>query len=229
MDTKRQKTKETYNAIAKVYTEDFGKDNEHFDIFIDRLISDLKSLDQTKMVIDLGSGPGNVIDYLLSHNISNPITAVELSDAFAEILQTKFKTSEQVRVIHGDMIKYVESLPSKSVAAYIANYSIIHIPDNEIEKLFRELKRTLVRNGIFTFSVWGGTEKGMQPEPYQVQRDSRLDHPEKLESYMNNFTEIELKKRLEAQGFKVLDIRSFTITPLPGEFNQPKIWVYVRV
>ena len=110
MDKKREKTKEAYDAIAQLYTEDFGKDNEHFSIFIDRLIRDLNTLDKTKMVIDLGSGPGNVIDYLLLHKVKNPITGVEISNMFAEKLTTRFKNNQQVRIIRGDMIKYIDSL-----------------------------------------------------------------------------------------------------------------------
>lgn len=226
MDKKREKTKETYDAIAQLYTEDFGRDKEHFDIFIDRLIRDLNTLDKTKMVIDLGSGPGNVIDYLLSHKVKNPITGVELSDAFTEKLRAKYERNPQVRIIHGDMTKYIESLPDASVAVYIANYSIIHIPDDEIDGLFRELQRTLLPGGFLTFSVWGGLEKGMQPQPYQAQKDPRFNFPRKLESYLNNFTEEELKRRLSSAHLKIKTIRSFITPPVRGEFNQPKVWVY---
>lgn len=229
MDIKKLNTQQAYNAIAEIYNSDFGKDREFFDIFLDPAINDIVNKNISGEIIDLGSGPGNVVDYLLEKELENRIIAVDFAEKFCHLLQTKYSNVPQVKVVNDDMVRFMTNHTiSNTIALVIANYSFIHVPDNEFDGLLRNIYLSLVRGGYLVFAVWGGKHKGMEPEPYQVQQDQRLKVDIKLESYMNNFSEAELKERLKSSGFDISVIKSFKTPPLPGEFNQPKIVAYSR-
>jgi SAM-dependent methyltransferase len=228
MDQRKQLTQKNYSGIADLYTADFGADNEHFDEFIDPLIKEIEQKGLLGQIIDLGSGPGNVIDYLLKFNPDNELIAVDFTPEFCKKLKIKYQKNEKVKVVQGDFVQYVSSQPINSVVAYIASYSVIHVPDEEIGEFFKSLHSSLVVGGLFAFSVWEGEKKGMEKEPYQVQHDNRLQVQENLESYLNNFTEDELRERLSKAGFSILKSQAFAPTAAPGEFPQGKVWILAK-
>jgi len=136
------------------------------------------------------------------------------------------KHKDNIEVKCEDMVSYLDETKSASIGAYIAKYSIIHIPDEEVDGLFENIKRTLVSNGLFLMSCQKGTFKGMEQEPYQQQKDERLQTDEKLEFYINYFVEEELKIRIEKAGLKVLLLNTFESQP--GEMQVSKIWILAQ-
>jgi SAM-dependent methyltransferase len=228
MDTRKEKTREAYNAIASIYEEDFGKDREYFNLFILPILFDIRKHHLAGPIVDLGSGPGNVVDYLVENEVENQIIAVDFAAKFCELLQEKFQETPKVKVAESDMIQFVANQPPDSIAAYIANYSLIHVPDESFDELLRSMYQTLEIGGYLAFAVWGGIKKQMEPVPYQVQSDLRLQSETVLESYMNNFTVDELRGRLTHAGFVDIFLKTFKTDPLPGEFDQPKIIGYAK-
>jgi SAM-dependent methyltransferase len=224
LDAKREKTKQTYDAIWQLYRDDYGKDYDHFEI-VDRLISAIAGRNLTALPhADLGSGPGNVVDYLLEKGL-NRIDAVDFSDAFADYLAGKYSGDGRVRVIRGDMVSYVGALPASSVSSVTASYSVIHIPDGEVDGLFAGITRALVPGGVFVMSCHKGTRKDFAAEPYQTGGDTRLTVREPLTSYLNCFTEAELERRLTAAGLHVRLARTYFVPPAANDFAAEKIWV----
>ncbi|MFC1653489.1 methyltransferase domain-containing protein [Patescibacteria group bacterium] len=226
MDSKKKSTQQTYSSIASLYTEDFGKDREDFEIFIYKAIDRLKTLSLKGSVVDLGSGPGNVVDYLIEKGVDNKIIANEFTPEFSKALEEKYSQSNQVSINSEDMVKFVPSLKESSISLYIANYSIIHIPDDEVDPLFNEIYKTLEPKGLFVLAVWGGSKKDMEEEPYQIENDKRLNTNKKLLSYMNNFSKDEMKHRLTNAGFTSIETKVLETEPVPGSFNQPRILAF---
>jgi SAM-dependent methyltransferase len=232
-DPRKHLTQHNYSGIADLYTIDFGSDREHFADFLVPLIDQIKKKGLAGPIIDLGSGPGNVIDYVLEFPLKNPLVAVDFTPEFCEKLRSKYHGNDRVLLVYGDFVEYVATQPHNSVAAYLANYSIIHVPDEEVDGFFTSLYESLAPGGMFVCSVWEGEKKGMEHEPYQVQHDPRLQVRENLESYLNSFTENELRSRLEEAGFSIVKSEVFLPTaslvsataPEPGEFLQRKLWV----
>src|SRR5260221_2751000 len=182
MDLRKKLTQQNYSGVANLYTADFGNDNEHFDFFINPLVLNLTENSLTGSIVDLGTGPGNVIDYLLRLDVTNKIIGVDFTQEFCANLKMKYQDSKQIEIICNDFVQFVSGLPNNSVSAYTANYSIIHVPNEELDDLFENIQRSLQKNGMFAFSVWKGTKKGMDLEPYQTQHDPRLKVNEQLES-----------------------------------------------
>jgi SAM-dependent methyltransferase len=228
MDSRIKKTQDAYNAIAKIYEQDFGNDNEFFDLFV---LPVAKGLSENKLsghIVDLGSGPGNVVDYLVSTGVTNEIVAVDFASRFCDLLRKKYVNNPRIEVVEGDMIAFVEKQAADSISAYVANYSLIHVPDEDFDSFVKSVYRSLQPGGYLSLAVWGGNTKQMELEPYQVQHDPRLHNDVILESYLNNFSENELLTRLKSAGFIDIFLKTFQTEPLPGEFNQPKIIGYAK-
>lgn len=224
MDLRKVSTQNNYAKVAQLYAQDFGEDQEHFDRFIKNTVELITNRNLTGEIIDLGSGPGNVIDYLLEFSLKNQLVALDFVPEMIEMLMTKYKKYPSIRVIEKDMNTYIQELDDQSVAAHIANYSVIHLLDDEVDAFFGNIHRTLQYQGLFTFSVFKGSNKGMEPEPYQQENDHRLQVTEKLESYLNNFTENELQESLVKVGLQILEMKTFEPEHRPGEYPQAKIW-----
>lgn len=221
-DNRKIQTQKDYGTISDMYHADFGSDTEHFDLIDNALIFlEAHGLKDTA-VVDLGSGSGVVTTYLLEKGFKN-ITAVDLTPEFCEIITRKH--GNNVDVICEDMTQYLRESKTSSIGGYFANYSIIHVPDEEVDQLFTDIKRTLVLGGLFLMSCHKGTFKGMEQEPYQQQKDTRLTSDKKLETYMNYFTEEELKNRINKAGLKIITMETYQAKIVPGEINVPKIWL----
>ncbi len=226
----KQKTKEDYSAISELYITDFSTDHSHFE-----LIDELIQLQRERRLLlkptfDLGCGPATITSYLINKGLSN-IVAVDITPEFCEYVEEKFKNPPPfvyLQVIEGDMVDVVnEALVTHKncTAAVIAGFSIIHIPDNEVDSLLNSIFKLLCPGGLFYMSCHEGTHKGMQTEPYSMQNDKRLKTQERLEVYMNYFTESELQKRIENAGFQIRTLDRREADVMPGEIPVAKLQV----
>ena len=222
-DLRKTKTKNDYAIISSMYEDDFGKDYDHFD-FIDQTLFSLEESNIKLPIVDLGSGPGVVARFLEGRGVAN-IISVDITPEFCQMTKTN---TRYTKVICEDMVSYVDKQKDQSIGAYIANYSIIHIPDEEVDILLQNIHRSLTVNGIFMMSCHRGIFKGMEQEPYQTQNDSRLNNSEKLETYMNYFTPEELKERIHASGLIIVRLETYKTKDVPGELPVPKIWLLAK-
>jgi SAM-dependent methyltransferase len=224
LDERKQKTQRDYSVINALYRDDFGKDFAHFEL-IDSVLRTIKQnqLDHLP-IVDLGCGPGTVTDYLVEKGIENSI-AVDITPEFCEMVRSAHPS---VKVICADMVDYLHTAPNSSIGAYIANFSIIHVPGEELDVVFQDVQQSLVGGGFFVMSCHKGTYKGMEVDPYVTQKDKRLRTTEELSTYMNYFTEEELKNRLVKVGLRIVEIQTFVQEIAPGEIDVPKIWVVAK-
>lgn len=230
MDIRKKQTRQNYNEIAQLYTEDFGTKIIFFDKFLDPLAISLRKNNLIKSVIDLGSGSGNVIDYLVKLGVQNEMVGVDFSKNFCNILKKKYRKNKNIKVVYKDFVDYVARQKDDSVSAYISNYSTIHVLDEEIDFLMKNIYRSLEKNGLVVFSVYEGNKKGMELEPYQLNKDPRFKTKvrEYLSSYINNFTKEELKKMFTKIGFKIIKLEKYQLEEMFGEYNQPEFWILAQ-
>jgi SAM-dependent methyltransferase len=230
MDTRKKQTQQNYNEIAQLYTEDFGTKIIFFDKFLDPLAINLRKNNLIKSVIDLGSGSGNVIDYLIKLGVENKMIAIDFSKRFCNILKKKYRKNKNIKVVYKDFVDYVAKQKDDSVSAYVSNYSTIHVLDEEIDYLMKNIYRSLEKEGLVVFSVYEGNKKGMELEPYQLNKDPRFKTKVKktLSSYMNNFTKEEIKKMFISVGFKIVKLEKYQLEEKFGEYNQPEFWILAQ-
>jgi len=226
MDIRKKHTQKTYSVIHHLYTEDFEKNYENFHL-IDEFLKLIKLHKLQKYpLVDLGSGPGNVTDYILNKkNTISSIVAVDFERNFYEKLKIKYQKFNQVKVVHEDILDFTAKQKNNSIGAYIASYSLIHIPDLEIDELFLFINRSLAKKGLFLFSCYRGTKKELEQVSYQVYRDTRLQHDETLLLYMNYFSEDELRDRLLKARLEIIKMEILSPSSGKGAFPHKQIWV----
>ena len=93
MDIRKKHTQKTYSVIHHLYTDDFEKNYENFHL-VDDLLNLVKHHKLQKYpVIDLGSGPGRVINYILKkdHKLTS-IIGVDFEKNFYERMKKKYQS-----------------------------------------------------------------------------------------------------------------------------------------
>lgn len=226
MDIRKKHTHKTYSIITPLYIEDFEKNFENFHYIDDTLkLKDLRKLTDYPTV-DLGSGPGTVIDYLLKKSKKHiPLIAVDFNQHFCERMNKKYAIHDHIKIVCEDITSFVKGERTSSIGVYLASYSLIHIPDSEIDEFLKNIQRSLVKNGLFLFSCYKGTHKGLELERYQVIGDSRLRHDSTLLCYMNYFTEFELEDRLTKVGIQIIKMETLPASKNEKDISHDQIWV----
>jgi len=176
MDVK--KLKDTYNKIAKDYTEDHAKDTWDDD-FIDYFSRELPS---EATILDLGCGPGT--DAVKLANKGLKIYGFDLSE---ELLKIASKRLPKAVFSQGDML---EGLPYENefFDGVFSKASLLHIPKDKIEIVLKEIIRVLKKNGILHIA----TKKGMGEKEirendygYEYERFFSYWQPEEVKSIFN--------------------------------------------
>lgn len=181
MDT-TQLVKNTYNQIADSYTD------RYFDIssdipLIDRLLS---LLPEQAKILDLGCGPGNFTQYLVSKGFITE--GIDISEAMLTIAKQHLP---QVPFVQGNM----SALPytDESFDAVVSAYSLIHIAQADIPNTLMGIKRVLKKNGLILVLAQIGNSDQMIAEPLQP----------KLQNFVNFFRLEQLAKAFQEQGFQI--------------------------
>lgn len=228
-DHPKEKTKQNYSIISPLYISDFGSEYSNFEL-IDKFVQLQRERRLLiKNTLDLGCGPGTITDYLIKKGVWS-VVAVDITPEFCEYVREKFNDlrGAYVEVVEDDMVDFVkEIMPGyrNIIGGVVAGFSIIHIPDDEVDELLADIYVLLTPGGLFYMSCHEGTFKGMEIEPYVQQGDKRLKVQERLEIYMNYFTEQELRDRITRAGFTIIDLIRTKPPVIPGEIPVTKLQV----
>ena len=197
MGSRRSPLRRSYDRVARPYAERFADELAHkpFDRdFLDRLAAGLPVPGWT---VDLGCGPSQIGGYLVARRLQ--VLSVDLSEAM--LGQARVLRPEAV-CAQADM----RALPlaSRSVAAVVAFYSLIHIHQTELGATLREIHRVLSPGGRFALAVHIGTET--------VHRDEMLGEPVDIDFFL--FDPEVLARDVGRAGFTVQRVE--TRDPYPG-------------
>ena len=148
-------TRATYDTVAAAYAERFGDElvAEPLDRALLGAFAELVAATGTAGdVADLDCGPGHVGAYL--HGLGLPVVGVDLSPAMIDIAAA---TYPELRFQVGSMLDL--DIPDASLAGVVAFYSIIHIPTEQLPRVFAEIHRVLSPGGrvLVAFQTGDGT------------------------------------------------------------------------
>jgi ubiquinone/menaquinone biosynthesis C-methylase UbiE/protein tyrosine phosphatase (PTP) superfamily phosphohydrolase (DUF442 family) len=101
-------------------------------------------------VVEAGSGPGEITAYLKDRGLD--ITGIDLSPQMVAIAR---RTNPAIRFDVGSMTAIAR--PDASLAAVVAWYSIIHVPDEEIPAVLGEFRRVLRPGGHLALAFQVGS------------------------------------------------------------------------
>lgn len=185
---KRENVKRDYDLIAEQYSNEFGtglKDKEIVDKF-------MELINTNSNIIDLGGGPGQVTKYL----IDNGYDAV-CYDFSKEMMKNALRLYPNLPYILDDIININNHFSNNSVDGIVALYSLFHIPNEELKKLFNNIYSTLKENGIFCFSFQLGNGESLVDEPYLKENGKKV-------LYMNYVTKEKIYSLLDDNNFEII-------------------------
>ena len=167
--------------------------------------------------LDLGSGAGNNLSFLLKYGFKN-IDSIEGSQTACKIQLKKFKKKKQVKIFNTDFNKF--KFKKNYYDLILDRGSITHNKLNDIQKILLKISKSLSKEGYF-FSVMFSSQSSYTPK----KRDSLafkkiLD--EKIGLRTNFFNETKIKKLLK--NFKIINLtlqKNETKIPLK---NNISVW-----
>lgn len=198
MENFKEKTIETYNKIAP----SFSKANfDHF--WIDEL-EQFKKLINGKKVIDIGCGAGRDASAFLTEGFD--YIGVDASEKMLEVARNRVPRGRFKQMDFFNL-----KFPDNTFDGFWAAASFLHIPKNEIKRALQEAKRVTRFSGAGFVSVKEKTtiDEGMVNE----------NKHGGISRYFSFYTQPELKKILEEEGFTLLE----TITH--QESDSPTNWL----
>lgn len=145
-------TRDGYNRLAADYAEMFRNDlaRRTWDRALLSGFAELVHADPGP-VLEVGSGPGEVTAYLKSLDLD--VTGLDLSPQMVAIARHEHPS---ISFETGTMTAIAR--PDASLAAVVAWYSLIHIPDEEIPAVLREFRRVLRPGGHLALAFQVGDE-----------------------------------------------------------------------
>jgi ubiquinone/menaquinone biosynthesis C-methylase UbiE len=151
-------TRTAYDTVAESYAdlvrdELEGRHLEHalLATFADRV--------STGGVLEVGCGTGRITDQL--HRLGLDVAGMDLSPNMIEVAQ---REHPHLRFDVGSM----EALDAgdSSLAGIVAWYSIIHTPPHQLSKIFAELHRVLMPEGLLLLAFQAGNERVRLEQAY---------------------------------------------------------------
>lgn len=179
--------KKAYKKIAHSYKRKVkSADLDHR--FIERFLAVLKP---RKMILDLGTGTGNIANELsVKHQLK--VTAVDISPEMIKIAK-KNHPNLNIKLMDLRNLKFKSKFD-----AVFANYSLIHILETDIPKTIKGIYKVLKPKGYFYLALQEPKNKNQKDGYYPVVYNPRI----KL--FINLFRERKMKSYLKKAGFKIL-------------------------
>lgn len=173
----------TYNKIAKIYT------NKYFEDLVDSPFIDkfLSLLPQSARILDIGCGPGNFTGYIKKKGFF--VEGIDLSKEMLKVARQKVPEGK-FQIMDMRDLKFQD----ENFDGLLAAYSLIHIPSEEMTKTLRGFYRILKIEGLILIIAQAGEPDRIVDEP--------LLKGEKI--FVNFFTRNRLAKFLNESGFKII-------------------------
>ncbi len=173
----------TYDAIAKQFDEAYCK-TIYFQKQFDKFVAKLKP---SSKIIDIGCGTGHIAKYLSDKGFQ--VTGIDFSKLMLEIARKRCKNCN---FILADIAEF--NYGAELYDAAILSFSIIHLKDEEIEKVLKKTYSALKTGSCAFIAVIEGEGEKTIPEPLNP----------KHALYFHYFTKPQIKAVLENQSFKIV-------------------------
>lgn len=178
-------TAEAYKKVAEQYqAATVGKNvaQKQLDEFI-------SMVNPPAQVLDVGCGPGNDTKYL---SAKYAVTGIEMVKRFADMASVETPNAE---IINADITTY--DLPKNKYKGIWARDSLHHIPEENLDPVFKKLSDGLVENGVLYVIVREG-----EGEIYEREKKRYAD----MKRFYHLFTVEELESRARKAGLSVVKI-----------------------
>lgn len=181
---------DAYEKIAEDYSTTVKSD--HFDHrYIEKFLFLFKP---QQKILDIGAGTG-ALSVEMKENHGLDVTAIDFSK---EMLDIAHQNHPDLKMIQMDLRKL--DFVDDCFDGVFANYSLIHVPEKDIETSLAGIFRVLKTGGYAYFAL--------QEPVTSTDKDGYFSvaYKPEVKMFINLFTEAEIKKYLEGAGFTILNI-----------------------
>jgi SAM-dependent methyltransferase len=188
MNDANQSIRESYDRVADEYTRHIFDElrNKPLDQeLLRRFAADVGS----GQVCDMGCGPGHVAHYL--HGAGVTVFGLDLSNG---MLEQARKLNPDIHFMEGNMLGL--ELTDKSLAGIVAFYSIVHLPQESLPQVFREMERVLRPGGRLLLAFHMGDEV--------IQLKELWDRPVSLDFFF--FEPSFIQRQMESAGLRIEEV-----------------------
>lgn len=143
--------RDSYDSAADAYAEHLAAELDHKPLdrhLLNRFAEEARG---RGLVADLGCGPGHVARYLHEQGVT--VVGIDLSPGMVRVAAGLHPDLE-FRV--GDMARL--DLPDASLAGIVAFYAIVHFSPDELDAVFRQVRRVLRPGGLALISFHIGDQ-----------------------------------------------------------------------
>jgi SAM-dependent methyltransferase len=205
-------TRSSYDRVAEEYARQFAHELEKKPF--DRKMLDwlAEKAGGAGTICDMGCGPGQIARYLHSRGVK--ACGIDLS---SEMVRQARGKNPEITFQQGDMLS-LKDVADNSFAGIAAFYSLIHLPRTQIPEALKELRRTLVPDGVLLSTFHIGKET--------VHRDEWWDFEVSLD--FNFFETEEMKSNLELAGFKLEEVIERDPYPEDVEYQSRRAYIFAR-
>lgn len=184
-----QSVQEVYDSIISDY---HGKvKSEILDHrFIERFFS---RLNEGSSILDVGAGTG-AMAFEMKHLHKFSVVAIDTSKEMVKFAKQKYP---HIDYQHMDM-RHLKFAPN-SFNAIFANYSLIHILQDDVVSTLAGFHRVLKKNGLLYLSLQSPRKKDQNDGYYP------LVYKKNVRLFINLFSQTEIKKVLKDTGFRILE------------------------
>lgn len=182
---KYQETFQTWNKIAKIYEDkfmDLDLYNDTYDTFFDLIKA-------TSSVLEIGCGPGNISNYLLTKNPTLKIKGVDISENMVTLARTNNPGAEFEIMDCRNLDRLNEKYD-----AIIGGFCIPYLSKADCIKLISDCKNLLHHSGLLYLSFVAGDH---ERSGYITGRPGNRTY-----FYFHNLGDLE--KELKANSFKII-------------------------
>lgn len=189
-----------YNQIADQYNQKYfdftPEDVPHIERFV-------KLLPPNAKVLDAGCGPGGGVKYLLNKGFS--AEGIDISPKMIEIARRQVPEGKFSLM---DISKL--NFPDGMFDGAMANYSLIHIPSEELPRALKGIWRALKAGGLFLILTMKGLPDQIVDEPMAPG----------MKVFLNLFDLTRLKGLLEEGDFKIVHQEETKVVGIDGSVTE---------
>ena len=167
--------RDSYDSAAQAYADHLAKELEQKPLDRHLLNRFAEAMRGRGLVADLGCGPGHVGKYLQEQGVT--VVGIDLSPEMVRVA-TNLNVGIEFRV--GDMCAL--DLADAALAGVVAFYSIVHFAPADLGRVFREMRRVMVMDGLALVSFHVGDQAVHADELFgaPVSLDFRFHRPEEV-------------------------------------------------
>ena len=204
-------TFQSWNNVAAVYQEyfmDLDLYNDTYDLFCQKIAK------PNPNIFEIGCGPGNITNYLLSKRPDFQIKAIDIAPNMIALAR-KNNPAANFRIMD---CREIHTLPSK-FDGVMCGFCMPYLAEEDCAKLITNCNNLLNLGGIFYFSTIEGE---YNKSGYETASNSN----DKM--YVYYYPEDYLKEKLTANSFEITELRRKNYQKRNGTISSHLIFIATK-